>query len=118
MTYFKIGNIDFSGICNGLEIQTATRYNAQTNAAGNTVVDYINKKRAFVVGIIPLNDTEMARLQQAIAAFAVSISFRNPNTNALEENVSCIIPENAVKYYTIQEGNVRYDALSLTFSEL
>lgn len=118
MAYFKIGNIDFSGICNGLEVQTKTRYNAQTNAAGNTVVDYINKKRTIVVGIIPLNDTEMARLQQAIAAFSVAISFRNPNTNALEENVACIIPESAVKYYTIQAGKVSYNALSLTFSEL
>jgi hypothetical protein len=118
MAYFKIGNIDYSGMCNGLEIQTATRYNAQTNAAGNTVVDYINKKRTIKVGIIPLNDTEMLKLLQAIEPFSVAISFRNPITNALEENVACIIPDSAVKYYTIQKGNVLYNALSLTFSEL
>lgn len=118
MAYFKIGNIDFSGICNGLEVKTATRYNAQTNAAGNTVVDYINKKRTITVGIRPLTDTEMLQLQTAIAAFSVSISFRNPTTNELAQNVACIIPDNAVKYYTIQEGNVSYNALTLTFSEL
>jgi hypothetical protein len=118
MAYFKIGNIDFSGMCNGLEVQTATRYNSQTNAAGNTVVDYINKKRTINVGIIPLNDTEMLKLQQAIAPFSVVISFRDPTTNALAENVACIIPDNAVKYYTIQKGKVSYNALSLTFSEL
>ena len=118
MAYFKIGGIDFSGMCNGLEVKTATRYNAQTNAAGNTVVDYINKKRTIVVGVIPLNDTEMERLQRAIAPFSVAISFRDPTTNALAENVPCIIPDNDIKYYTIQEGNVLYNALSLTFSEL
>jgi hypothetical protein len=118
MAYFKIGNVDYSGICSGLEVKTATNYNAQTNAAGNTVVDYINKKRTIVVGIIPLNDTEMLKLQQSLAPFSVAISFRDPTTNTLEENVVCIIPDNAVKYYTIQEGKVSYNALSLTFSEL
>ena len=118
MAYFKIGGIDYSGICNALEVQTATNYNAQTNAAGNTVVDYINKKRTIVVGVKSLDDNEMIRLQRDIAGFAVSISFRDPLTNILAENVACIIPDNAVKYYTIQEGNVRYNALTLTFSEL
>lgn len=118
MAYFKIGDIDFSGICNKLEVKTTTNYNAQTNAAGNTVVDYINKKRTIVVGVISLNDTDMLKLQQAIAGFAVPLSFRNPTTNTLEENVMCIIPDNAADYYTIQSNNVRYNALTLTFTEL
>lgn len=118
MAYFKIGNIDFSGICNKLEVSTATRYNAQTNAAGNTVVDFINKKRVITVGIISTSDAEMIQLQQAIASFAVNISFRDPLTNALSENVACIVPDNTADYYTIQEGNVRYNGLTLKFSEL
>lgn len=118
MAYFKIGNTDFSGICNKLEVNTATKFNAQENAAGDTVVDYIGKKRTITVGIIPLHDSEMIQLQRAIAGFAVSISFRDPLTNTLATNVPCIIPENAVDYYTIQENNVRYNALTLRFSEL
>lgn len=118
MTYFKINGIDFSKYVNSLKVNKSTVYNAQTNAAGNTVVDYINAKRTIEVGIIPLNDTVMAQLQNAIDAFSVSLSFRNPKTNVLEEGVSCIIPENNVDYYKIQKNKVMYNALTLTFTEL
>jgi hypothetical protein len=60
----------------------------------------------------------MLLLQRDISAFGVTISFRDPRTNMLAENVACIIPSNDVDYYTIQEGNVRYNAMSLTFTEL
>lgn len=118
MAYFKIGNRDYSMYVNELSVETDTKYNAQTNAAGNTVVDLINKKRSISVGIIPLNDTIMKQLQEDIAAFNVKISFLNPTTNLLEENVNCIIPDNEVEYYTIQADKVLYKALSLEFEEL
>lgn len=117
MAYFKIDGVDFSNYVNGLNISKSAIYNAQTNAAGNGVVDYINAKRTLEVGIIPLNDTVMAQLQTAIDAFNVSISFRNPKTNALEE-MNCIIPESGVEYYTIQANKVLYNAFTLTFTEL
>lgn len=118
MSYFKINDTDYSKYVNGLKVNKTAVYNAQTNAAGNTVVDYINAKREIEVGIIPLDDTAMAQLQTAIDAFNVSISFRNPKTNALEENVNCIIPENNIEYYTIQVNKVMYKALTLKFIEL
>lgn len=118
MTYFKIGNKDYSLYVNELKVSTDINYNSQTNAAGDTVVDYINKKRVISVGIIPLNDIVMAELQADIDAFNVSISFRNPKTNLLEENVNVIIPSNEVDYYTIQVDKVMYNALSLKFEEL
>ena len=118
MAYFKINNIDFSMYVNELKVDTENNYNAQTNAAGDTVVDYLNKKRTIEVGIIPLNDTAMADLQTAIDAFNVSISFRNPKTNQLEENVNVIIPSSGVEYYTIRADKVMYKAFSLQFIEL
>lgn len=118
MAYFKIGNNDYSMFTNQLKVSTATNYNAQTNAAGNTVVDYINKKRTIEVGIIPLNSDVMKRLQTDIAAFNVSISFLNPTTGVLEENVDCIIPANEVEYYTIQADKTMFNAMTLTFTEL
>ena len=117
MEYFKIGDIDFSMYVNSLKIKKAINYNAQTNAAGNTVVDYINSKREIEVGIIPLNDAAMLRLQLALAAFNVSISFRNPQTNTLE-TINCIIPDTEADFYTIQVGKVLYNAATLTFTEL
>lgn len=118
MAYFKINGVDYSMYVNELKVSKAANYNAQTNAAGDTVVDYINHKREIEVGIIPLNDTVMANLQAAIDGFNVSISFLNPQTKVLEENVNCIIPSNEVEYYTIQGAKVMFNAMSLTFIEL
>lgn len=118
MAYFKIGDVDFSMYVNELIIEKEANYTAQTNAAGNTVVDYINHKRTIEVGIIPLDSEAMAALQTAIDAFNVSISFRNPKTGLLEEGINCIIPENEIEYYTIQADKVMYKAFSLEFIEL
>lgn len=118
MEYFKIGNKDFSKYVNELSIQSNVNYNAQTNAAGNTVVDYINTKRQITVGFIYMDAAAMLSLQSAISAFSVSLSFRNPKTNTLENNVACIIPSNEIDYYTIQQNKVMYNEFSLTFIEL
>lgn len=116
MAYFKIGKTDFSNIVNELKIDNTSNYNSQTNAAGDTVVDYINTKRIIEVGIIPLDDTTMAELQTAINDFNVMISFRNPKTNQLE-TIFCIIPESGIEYYTIQANKVMYKAFKLKFIE-
>lgn len=118
MAYFKIGSNDYSSICSGLKIQSNVLYNAQTNAAGDTVADYINTKRTIEVNIIPLNAEQMLKLQLDIKAFSVALSFLNPQTNTLEENVACIIPTNDVEYYTIQANKTMLNAMTLTFNEL
>ena len=117
MSYFKIGDIDFSMYVNKLTITKEANYNALVNAAGNTVVDYINKKRVIEVGIIPLDNAAMANLLTAIDAFSLSISFLNPETGALE-TIACIIPNSNVDYYTIQAGNTSFKAFTLEFIEL
>lgn len=118
MAYFKIGTTDYSNYVNELKVSSAVNYTAQTNAAGDTVVDYMNKKRTIEVGIIPLKESDMIALQQSIDDFSVSLSFRNPLTNTLEENVECIIPENAVEYYSIHADGAMYKAFNLKFVEL
>lgn len=102
---------------NELKITKSVNYNSQTNAAGDTVVDYINKKRQIEVGIIPINDTEMKEIQTAIDAFNVSVSFLNPETNLLE-TINCIIADNDIEFYTIQQGNISYKACTLIFTQL
>lgn len=118
MAFFKINNTDYSMYVNELIVNEEANYTAQTNAAGNTVVDFINKKREIEVGIIPLEDDAMKSLKAAIDGFNVSLSFRNPNTGALEEGVNCIIPSSGVEYYTIQANKVMYKAFTLKFTEL
>ena len=118
MAYFKIGNVDYSQYISALTVSKETNYNAQTNAAGNTVVDKINTKRVIQVTFIPLDAATMATLQTALDKFSVSISFINPNTNALVENITCIVPTQDIEYYTIQVNNVLFNALDVEFIEL
>lgn len=118
MAYFTINGVDFSMYVNELKVVNNHQYHSQTNAAGNTVVDYINNKRTIEVGIIPVNDEVMANLLTIVNDFNVMVGFRNPQSNALETNVNCIIPSNDVSYYTIQSNNVMYQAVKLKFQEL
>lgn len=101
-----------------MKIAKNHHYSSQTNAAGNTVVDLVNSKRTITIGLIHMSDAAMVAVQQAISPFGVSISFLNPETNTLEENVNCIIPSNNVEYYTIQAKNVLLKGTNLTFTEL
>ena len=118
MAYFKINDVDFSIYVNSLKVTKNHVYKSQTNAAGNTIVKYVNTKRVVNVGIIPLNATAMKNLQTAIASLTTNISFQNPDTGALE-TISCMLPSNAVEYYTIQgANNTKFKACQLQFTEL
>ena len=117
MAYFKIGDIDFSHLVRSLNVSKEHNYNAQTNAAGNTVVDYINSKRTIEVGFIYMDDSDLSELQAAVDDFSVTITYRDPKTNALEV-ASCIAPEIEADYYTIQVDRVLYNEFTVEFSEL
>lgn len=117
MAYFKLNNTDFSMYVNALKVSENVNYNSQTNAAGDTVVDYINRKKQIEIGIIPLNSVAAAELLEIVRGFSVQVTFLNPNTNLLEE-ATCIVPSSSIDYYTIQAGNVKLNAFSLTFIEL
>lgn len=118
MTYFKLNEMDLSPLINEFTITDNVNYNAQTNANGNTVVDYINKKRVFKVGIIPLNQLLMSMLKTELNKFSVKVSYLDPDTKELVENVECIIASSDISYYTIQINNVSFKAVNLQFSEL
>lgn len=118
MIYFKINDKDYSPYVNALSVSKKNTYNAQSNAAGDTVVDYINAKRTISVGIIPLEGAVAANLLKDVDSFSVTLSFFNPKTNQLEEGVKCIIPNENVKYYTIRADKVMLNAFDLTFNEL
>lgn len=118
MAYFKIGATDFSHCVNALNVTRTANYNAQTNAAGNTVADYINHKRTVEVGIIPLEAADLAGLVAAVNSFIVELSFMDPLTNAMANNIPCIIPEHGVDYYTIRADKTQAKAFTLKFIEL
>lgn len=121
MAYFKINNKDYSLYVNKLLVDTKHKYTARENAAGNLMVKYITKKRTVQVGIIPLDADALkslaAELNKGGAQFTKTVTFLNPETNALE-TINCIIPVHSIEYYTIQAGNVRTKAFSFTCEEL
>ena len=117
MAYLKLNNMDVSAYVSGLKVSKAANYTAQTNAAGNTVVDYINTKRTIEVSINAVNDAAMKAIQSLLEDIEVSLTYRNPATGELD-TIMCILPQNEIEYYTIQAEKVMYKAFTLTFTEL
>lgn len=116
MAYFKINNTDLSDYVAQLKIKKTNNYTAQTNAAGNSVVDYINEKREIQVEIIPLEEKDF-RIVLAAIVFNPTIYYRDPMTGELS-NANCIIDNNSIDYYTIQQNRVMYKKMTLKFTEL
>lgn len=116
--FFKINDNDYSMYVNKLQVGTTHHYQQKSSANGADKITYKYKRRVIEVGIIPLDDAAMMRLMNDIDKFRVSISFRDPLTNTITENMSCIIPNNIVEYYTIQVGKVKYKAFSLQLQEV
>lgn len=118
MEYLKLNGVDFGGMVNRLNVNTVQNYTAQTNAAGNTVVDRISVKRTIEVGFRPLTLEEMQRVQSQTSAFSVLVSFLDPATGRLAEDVLCISAEAPTEYYTVQDGFVLFNEFTLEFQEL
>lgn len=116
--FFKINDNDYSMYVNKLVVGTEHHYDIKTSALGSDRVTHKYKRTTLEVGIIPLDDTIMTRLLADVDKFQVSISYRDPHTNTVVENVTCIIPNNLIDYYTIQVGNVKYKAFSLQIQQI
>ena len=116
--FFKINGNDYSMYVNKLIVGTEHNYEIKTSALGADRVTHKYKRKTLEVGIIPLDDATMMRFLADVDKFQVSISYRDPLTNTLVENMTCIIPNNLIEYYTIQVGNVKYKAFSLQIKEI
>lgn len=117
MEYLKINNTDYSKYVSALKINKVANFSSQTNAAGNTVIDFINFKRSVEVSFISLDADIMQQLQTEFNTISVLISFRNPATNEVEE-INCFTAGIEADYYTIQENKVMYKPFTLSFTEL
>lgn len=117
MTYLKLNDTDFSMYVNKLQVATKVNYKGRTNASGNTLVKYVNKKYVLDVGIIPLDADVMQTLQTILNGFTLNVSFLEPATKELKQ-IRCMISSQIVDYYTIQDSDVRFKAFSLVFNEL
>lgn len=117
MAYFKINGHDYSMYVNQLKVGKQAIYKSAQNAAGDTVVKYVNTKRNFTVGIIPLDADVMKTLQADISGFTATVEYLDPETNSLS-TVACYIPNDEVEYYTIRADKTQFKAFILIIQEL
>ena len=116
--YFKINNVDFSNIVSGLKVgfETLVSDKSGRNAAGDTVIDVINKKYKIYITFRHTTEEEMAKLLAAINDYVVNVSFLNPKTKALT-TVQAYTGTPEPEYYTISDKTI-YKPMSLNFIEL
>lgn len=118
MAYLKINNVDYSSLVSGLKVgyETLVSDNSGRNAAGNTVIDVINRKVKIYVTLRHTTQEEMKSFLTAIKDYVVNVTYLNPETKALSTvNAYTGTPE--PEYYTISDKTI-YKPMSLNFIEL
>lgn len=118
MAYLKINNVDYSSLVSGLKVgyETLVSDSSGRNAAGNTVIDVINRKVKIYVTLRHTTQEEMRSFLAAIKDYVVNVTYLNPETKALSTvNAYTGTPE--PEYYTISDKTI-YKPMSLNFIEL
>lgn len=117
--YFKINGTDYSDLVSGLKVgyETLVSDESGRNAAGDTVIDVINKKLKAYVTLRYTTEEEMADFLNAIGDYVVEATFRNPKTNQLH-TITAYTGTPEPEYYTIQPTRVIYKPMSINFIEL
>lgn len=117
--YFKVNGIDLSHLVSSMKIgyETLVSENSGRNAAGDTVIDVINKKHKVYITFRHTTGAEMQELLSAIGDYVVTVSFRNPTNSALT-TITAYTGTPEPDYYTIQPNMVVYKPMSLNFIEL
>lgn len=117
--YFKINNVDYSHLVSGLKVgyETLVSDNSGRNAAGDTVIDVINRKSKVYVTLRHTLDEEMEAFLSAIKDYVVNVTVLDPETKSLKTfNTYTSTPE--PEYYTIQPSRVIYKPMNINFIEL
>lgn len=119
MTYFKINGTDFSHLISGLKVgyETLVADNSGRNAAGDTVLDVVNRKIKVYTTLRHTTDEEMQSFLNAIGNYVVTVEFLDSKTNSLK-SITAYTGTPEPEYYTIQSKTVIYKPMSLNFIEL
>ena len=104
MAYLKINNVDYSSLVSGLKIgyETLVSDNSGRNAAGNTVIDVINRKVKVYVTLRHTTQEEMRGFLNAIKDYVVNVTYLNPETKALS-TIEAYTGTPEPEYYTISD---------------
>ena len=117
--YFKINGQDFSYLVSGMKVgyEVLVSDNSGRNAAGDTVIDVINRKVKVYLTLRHTTAREMKEFLGAINDYVVNVSVLNPETGELTTFQTYIgTPE--PEYYTIQAHTTIFKPMTLNFVEL
>lgn len=119
MSNLIIDGFDATHLVKGLKIgyETLVSEDSGRNAAGDTVIDVINRKVKLYVTFRPMDGNEMASLLSAISSYVVSVSYRDSKTNSLK-TIQCYHGTPEPEYYWTIGNNVLYKEFSFNFIQL
>jgi 5'-3' exonuclease len=119
MSYLKINGTDVSYLVKGLKVgyETLVSEDSGRNAAGDTVLDIINKKVKLYVTFRPMDSTDMAKLLTLIDGYVVDVTYRDSKMNTLE-TINCYTGTPNAEYYWVHNDHVFYKQMQLNFIEL
>jgi hypothetical protein len=113
----SINGTDVSHLVAGLKVgyETLVSEDSGRNAAGDTVLDIINRKIKLYVSFRPMFVNDMISLLGAMEPYVINVSFLDPKTNATKTiQVYHGTPE--PEYYNVSMK--LYKAFDLNFIEL
>lgn len=117
--YLRVNNVNLSDYVQSLRIgfETLVSEDSGRNAAGNTVIDIVNRKDKVYITFRPMNQTEMASVLSAKAPFVVSTTYLNPKTGT-NKTINCYTNTPEPEFYRIIDGKILYKPLSLNLIEM
>ena len=115
----QINGIDVSDRVSSLKIgyETLVSSDSGRNAAGDTVIDVINKKYKLYVTFRHTTAIEMDELLNTIRNYVVTVEFQNPFDNAIT-TITAYTGTPEPEYYTKQANLTIYKPMNLNFIEL
>jgi hypothetical protein len=113
----NINGTDVSYLVAGLKVgyETLVSEDSGRNAAGDTVIDIINRKIKLYVSFRPMFSDDMVKLLNAMKDYVISVSFLDPKTNAIQ-TITCYTGTPEPEYYNVSQS--LYKAFNLNFIEL
>lgn len=119
MSYLTINGYDASKLVKNLKVgyETLVSEDSGRNAAGNTVLDIINRKVKLYVTFRPMDGNDMSDLLSAIGPYVIDVSYRDSKTNTIK-TITCYHGTPEPEYYWILNDQVLYREFSFNFIEL
>ena len=119
MSYLTINGYDASSLVKGLKVgyETLVSEDSGRNAAGDTVLDIINRKVKLYVTFRPMDGSDMSSLLSAIKPYVINVSYRDSETNSIN-TIQCYHGTPEPEYYWIHGNNVLYREFGFNFLEL